>query len=187
MVRAAAAAGPDDLALADDAAAAEYAGQVEEISRTVEYMQILSAGAVDRTRAQAITAAATARTSGRTWITGWDNGTATATTVGDAAWPHGSADPATAGFTTSAEPPAQAGRSVQSGSSVQGSPDDDGCRNAAEFLRSRLRISPLVSQRAQGETRGCSDSVAGQRNIREVRRTFSSSSTTASTSFRGCT
>jgi hypothetical protein len=55
VVKAAAAAAPDMLAMADYAEAADFAGQVEEMSRTVEYLQVLSAGAVDRTRTQAIT------------------------------------------------------------------------------------------------------------------------------------
>ncbi|MDQ0636038.1 hypothetical protein QFZ40_003947 [Arthrobacter pascens] len=58
VVKAAAAAGPDFLALADYAEAADFAGQVEDLSRSVEYLQVLGAGAVDRTRTQAITAAA---------------------------------------------------------------------------------------------------------------------------------
>ena len=71
VVNAAAMAAPGALAMADYTEAAQYAGMAEELSRTVEYLQILSAGAVDHTRTQAISAAATARSrSGRTWITG---------------------------------------------------------------------------------------------------------------------
>ncbi len=163
VVKAAVAAGPDFLAMAGYAEAADYASQVEDLSRSVEYLQVLGAGAVDRTRAQAITDAAAARTrTGRTWITGWDNGTETLNET-DASWPHGSADPAAvgdtgfagsttpvyAGFTgpavvSVAPAPAASGRAV---SSVPASPADDGCRNTAEFLRARLRISSAEAHR----------------------------------------
>jgi hypothetical protein len=93
VVKAAAAAGPDFLALAGYAEAADYAAQVEDLSRSVEYLQILGGGAVDRTRTQAMT---------------------------DAAKPVST-------------PPA--------------SPADDGCRNTAEFLRARLRISIAEAHR----------------------------------------
>ncbi len=63
LLAAATAAAPDALASADNAEAAHYAARVEELSRCVESLQIQSAGAVDRTRTQAITAAATTRTS----------------------------------------------------------------------------------------------------------------------------
>ncbi|MGO4186490.1 hypothetical protein AB4Y73_02230, partial [Pseudarthrobacter sp. TAF60_1] len=53
VVRAAVAAAPDQLAMAGYAEAAEFAAQAEELSRSVDYLQILAAGAVDRTRTQA--------------------------------------------------------------------------------------------------------------------------------------
>ncbi|MDQ0680746.1 hypothetical protein QFZ30_004128 [Arthrobacter pascens] len=147
-MKAAAAAAPDFLALTDYTEAADYASQAEDLSRCVEYLQILGAGAVDRTRTQAITDAAAARTgSGRTWIIGWDNGTETLTEAHadtDADWPHGAADPVTvgeAGFTAAAV------RSAASAASVPSSPADDGCRNTAEFLRARLRISIAEAHR----------------------------------------
>ena len=56
VVKAAAEAAPDILAMADYAEAADFAGQAEDLSRTVEYLQVLGAGAVDRTRTQAISA-----------------------------------------------------------------------------------------------------------------------------------
>jgi hypothetical protein len=49
-------------------AAADFAGQVEELSRAVEYLQLVAAGAVERTRKQA---AASARPSSQGWTTGW--------------------------------------------------------------------------------------------------------------------
>ena len=163
LVKAAAAAAPDILALAGYAEAANFAGQVEEMSRTTEYLQILSAGAVDRTRTQAIAAAATAHTSSRTWITGWDNGTeipirtlAETVVETDAAWPHGAADPAAVGDAGFTAPAVHSGWHGSSGSSfgavapavpVPSSPADDGCRNTAEFLRARLRISAAEAHR----------------------------------------
>jgi hypothetical protein len=144
VVKACAAAAPDILALAGYAEAADYASQVEDLSRSVEYLQVLGAGAVDRTRTRAITDAAAARTrNGRTWITGWDNGVESLT-ESDTSWPHGSADPATAcdaGFT------APAVQSDAPAPSVPASPADDGCRNTAEFLRARLRISVSEAHR----------------------------------------
>ncbi|MGO4236431.1 DUF222 domain-containing protein [Pseudarthrobacter sp. YAF2] len=53
-------AAPDLLAGATYAEAADFADGVEDLSRTVEYLQILCAGALDRTRAQATTDTATA-------------------------------------------------------------------------------------------------------------------------------
>jgi hypothetical protein len=89
----AAAAAPSILAGADYVEAANYAGQVEELSRGVEYLQVLSAGTVDRTRTQAIAAADAARASrsrtGKTWVTGWDNGVETLNET-DTNWPGGS-------------------------------------------------------------------------------------------------
>lgn len=165
-VKAAVAAGPDFLALAGYAEAGDYAGQVEDLSRSVEYLQVLGAGAVDRTRTQAIADAAAARTrTGRTWITGWEHGTEPRTETlkeTDAAWPHGIADPVTGGdagltvpavaaaATTSpmrSAAPAQSAVSGPAGASVPASPADDGCRNTAEFLRARLRISAAEAHR----------------------------------------
>jgi hypothetical protein len=42
-----------DAALLDFGEAAQYAGDVEEIARTLEYLQVVAAGAVDRTRKEA--------------------------------------------------------------------------------------------------------------------------------------
>ncbi|MDQ0850710.1 hypothetical protein QFZ65_002648 [Arthrobacter sp. B3I9] len=51
-------------------AASDFAGQVEELSRAAEYLQLLAAGAVDRPRKQDIATAGTG--SGTTgWTTGW--------------------------------------------------------------------------------------------------------------------
>ncbi len=118
-VNAAVASAPGTLAMASYVDAADFAGLVEDLSRTVDYLQILAAGAVDRTRTQAITAAATTRTT-RSWTTGWDNGAETLNET-DTGWPAGT----TAGTTSWPIPR---------------SPADDGCKNTAEFLRLRIRI-----------------------------------------------
>ncbi|WP_324644308.1 HNH endonuclease signature motif containing protein [Pseudarthrobacter sp. LT1] len=130
----AALAAPDVLASASYLEAAEFAARAEDLARTVEYLQLLSAGAVDRTRAQAITdAAATARAnrSGE-WTSRWDtNGVETLNIS-----PTNGADRSAAMVETDAtwpNPPTRPGRPVVS-------PADDGCRNTAEFLRLRLRI-----------------------------------------------
>ncbi|UZX05262.1 DUF222 domain-containing protein [Arthrobacter sp. CDRTa11] len=140
-----AAAAPDTLALAGYVEASNFAGQVEELARTVDYLQILSAGAVDRTRTQAITEANTrtsrpspgtpsAATGTNGWVTGWNTGTETLRET-DAAWP------ATSPASTS--PEMTAGTEI----SVPTSPADDGCRNTAEFLRLRLRIGISEARR----------------------------------------
>ncbi|MDR7158066.1 DUF222 domain-containing protein [Arthrobacter sp. BE255] len=132
VVNAAAIAAPGALAMADYAEAAQYAGMAEELSRTVEYLQILSAGAVDHTRTQAITDAATARSrSARSWVTGWDNGTETLNET-DTSWPAASAGGRTAPVPARTVPP---------------SPADDGCKNTEEFLRVRLRIGVSEARR----------------------------------------
>ena len=141
LLAAAAAAAPEALAAADYAEAAHYAAHIEELSRCVESLQIQSAGAVDRTRTQAITAVAAARTSRartsragtsaattdrpvRGWVTGWDAHGVETLNETDANWPAPSTPEPVAGHQ---------GQPVTS-------PADDGCRNTAEFLRLRLRI-----------------------------------------------
>ncbi|WP_461164656.1 DUF222 domain-containing protein [Arthrobacter sp. R4-81] len=115
-----------ELALSGFTDAADFAGQVEELSRTVEYLQVLAAAAVDRTRqaaarpvtAGAQTATGAASTNG--WTTGWSPE------------PVGTASPG------SASPVGSSGSAVPAG---------DGCRNTAEFLRARLRISAVEARR----------------------------------------
>ncbi|TQJ39902.1 uncharacterized protein DUF222 [Arthrobacter sp. SLBN-112] len=132
QLAAAALAAPEVLASASYVEAADFADGVEELVRTAEYLQILSAGAVDRTRAQAINDTATTRASrSRGWVTGWDaNGVETLNT-----------GPAAVSETNATWPdlPSQPGAAAAPGQPVA-SPADDGCRNTAEFLRLRLRI-----------------------------------------------
>ncbi|RDV11247.1 HNH endonuclease [Arthrobacter sp. RT-1] len=148
LLVAAAVAAQDELARADYVSAANFAGQVEDLSRTVEYLQLLAASAVDRTRTQAITAADAARTSqaragrlgraGRGWVTGWDaNGVETLNET-DANWPAAGIDRPVLTSSVVTAPVVT--------SPVVTSPADDGCRNTAEFLRLRLRI-PLREAR----------------------------------------
>lgn len=165
-------AAPDTLAAAGYVQASDFAGQVEDLARSIEYLQLLAAGAVDRSRSEAVIAAAAARsTRSRGWVTGWDNGVETLKET-DADWPRrattGDADPSDAdpsdpkpnGPTPSAasDPTPRAATAAggiavpaaETGTSgvvpVVTSPADDGCRNTAEFLRLRLRI-PLREAR----------------------------------------
>jgi hypothetical protein len=63
----------EELAAATFLQAAGFAELTEKLSRRVEHLQVLAAGAVDRTRTEAINAAATtSRAAG--WTTGWTTG-----------------------------------------------------------------------------------------------------------------
>jgi hypothetical protein len=95
--------------------AADFAGKVEEISRTVEFLQIVVAEAVERTRREA--QAAQQPSSAPAWRTGWT-------------------EPAAAASGSAVPVPAPAASPADVADAV-----DDGYRNAAEFLRARLRIS----------------------------------------------
>ncbi|MGN7202614.1 DUF222 domain-containing protein, partial [Arthrobacter sp. SAFR-044] len=122
-------AAPDVLASASYVEAAEFAARAEELARSVEYLQLLGAAAVDRTRTQAITHATAAKTRAnpsRDWANGWDAHSVETLNTGpnavnetDTNWPG---------------PPSRPSRPVVT------SPADDGCRNTAEFLRQRLHI-----------------------------------------------
>ncbi|WP_461187729.1 HNH endonuclease signature motif containing protein [Arthrobacter sp. Z4-13] len=159
LLAAAAAAAPSRLAAADYVEAADFAGQVEDLSRGVEYLQILAAGVVDRTRARAIADAGTARAcrsrTGKNWVTGWDHGAETLDET-DAAWPEGAAasgstasGPTTSGSTASGSVGSGtgAGTGTDRPDRVVTSPADDGCANTAEFLRQRLRIGKSEAHR----------------------------------------
>ncbi|GGH98490.1 hypothetical protein GCM10007170_31150 [Arthrobacter liuii] len=133
-------AAPDLLAAASHTEAADYAARVEGFARSMEYLQFLAAGAVDRTRTQATSDAGAAKTrSGRScagqstgWITGWNaNGIETLYTTPTAASGTGAVSETDAAWPG---PPSRAARPMVA------SPADDGCRNTAEFLRLRLQI-----------------------------------------------
>ncbi|MCD4852576.1 13E12 repeat family protein, partial [Arthrobacter sp. AK01] len=99
----------DEASLLGFVEAADFAGRVEEISRCVEYLQVVAAQAVERSRAEAQQTKPGSSAAAPEWRTGWSD-QATGTTV--------------------------PGATVPGAASVL----DDGYRNAAEFLRARLRI-----------------------------------------------
>ena len=109
--------------------ASDFAGRVEELSRMVDYWQLVAAAAVDRTRSQAAAGARTAAAKCHSdapagWLTGWNaEASAPKSTPSDPTWnaPEG-ANPSTGWV-------------------------DDGYRNTAEFLRARLRISAPEARR----------------------------------------
>ncbi|TLM88012.1 HNH endonuclease signature motif containing protein [Pseudarthrobacter sp. NamE5] len=145
LLASAVAAAPAALAAADYVEASHFAGQAEEFSRAAEYLQLLAAGTVDRTRREAVAAAEAARSSrSRGWVTGWDNGSERLDET-DTDWPGPAAAAAPTGEAGSAAP-VPAGIPADSTGAVVPSPTDDGCRNTAEFLRLRLRI-PLREAR----------------------------------------
>ncbi|WP_256870487.1 DUF222 domain-containing protein, partial [Paenarthrobacter nitroguajacolicus] len=119
--------------------AADFAGRVEEISRSLEYLQVVAAQAVERTRqeAQQTSPGSSAFGAGPGWRTGWTEPEPASETPASAAAGARSisagASVSGAGSVTGPGPVTEAAGSV--------SPLDDGYRNAAEFLRARLRIS----------------------------------------------
>ena len=138
--------------------AADFAGRVEDLSRQLEYVQIVAAQAVERTRREALQAPAQqpghsqqAGSGGSApapqWRTGWTEPTQ------PSAPPAGLAE--VPGSVAATHSPATAAIAVGSGvvgsaaggSGVVGSVLDDGYRNAAEFLRARLRIGISEARR----------------------------------------
>ncbi len=101
--------------------ASAFAGSVEDLSRIVEYLQLVAASAVERTRKQPAAAATRGNTS---WASGWRD------------TPVDGPDGSVAGGTGTVE-----------SSGMEENPADDGYRNAAEFLRARLRISASEARR----------------------------------------
>ncbi|ABK02821.1 HNH endonuclease [Arthrobacter sp. FB24] len=122
--------------------AADFAARVEDISRAAEYLQVVAAAAVDRSRREAIYAAARAgagRGAAVGWTTGWGNETAVHGPIG---WAAGTeAQAADAGSGAAEEIPAAMPKTCDP------DPADDGCRNTAEFLRMRLRIGAGEARR----------------------------------------
>ncbi|WP_326960619.1 MULTISPECIES: HNH endonuclease [unclassified Arthrobacter] len=162
-----------DAALLGLQAASDFAGTVEEASRVVEYLQLVAAAAVDRTRKQS---AATAAKRASSWTTGWRETTRSPATAAATAFPAGPADSADSagwiGDAGSPRPGDSAGWIGDAGSAGwigdAGSPRpadsagdagaagfaadvgcgvDDGYRNTGEFLRARLRISAAEARR----------------------------------------
>ncbi|MCU1533510.1 MAG: hypothetical protein JWO49_3081, partial [Arthrobacter sp.] len=124
-------------------AASDFAGRVEELSRTVEYFQLVAAAAVDRTRRQATAEAGNSRGAG---IVGWTTGWRDTCADGRDGTPDASAG---VGADAPCDTDGTPGASVAS--EVSGSKDadavDDGYRNTTEFLRARLRISAPEARR----------------------------------------
>ncbi|MET1063977.1 MAG: DUF222 domain-containing protein [Arthrobacter sp.] len=114
------------------AEASDFAGRVEELSRAVDYLQLVAAAAVDHARSEAAAGAKKSATKFGTgspagWLTGWNTG-------------------------ASAPVDAQAGSPPDATWNEPGGPEpvpwaDDGCRNSTEFLRARLRISAAEARR----------------------------------------
>jgi hypothetical protein len=164
LLDAATAAVVEELAGAGFLEAADFAELTENLSRRVEHLQVLAAAAVDRTRTEAINAAeASSRAAG--WTTGWGNGPepepepaaapdaqpsdVSAVTAASTAAAT-SCSTTTAAVDAPAETLASASITVQSvpaHAAITWSPADDGSRNTAEFLRTRLRISTPEARR----------------------------------------
>ncbi|WP_459384008.1 DUF222 domain-containing protein [Arthrobacter humicola] len=138
-------------------AASDFAGQVEEFSRTVEYLQLVAAAAVDRTRKQSAAAGVAAGA-----VTGWTTGWRESGGGWQTGAPGTSVAAAPAGASLASNPSGTPAAAVPAGTSVAaaraGSPGtgepavpesglDDGYRNTAEFLRARLRIGAAEAKR----------------------------------------
>jgi len=109
-------------------AAADFAGRVEELSRSLEYLQVVAAHAVERTRNEARGAQSSAEPG---WRTGWTDAPGIqehAVTSQAAQAAQGSDAPAVARTSDAALL-------------------DDGYPNTAQFLRARLRISISEARR----------------------------------------
>ncbi|MET3951088.1 DUF222 domain-containing protein [Arthrobacter sp. UYEF36] len=148
----------DDAALLGFQAASDFAGTVEEAARVVEYLQLVAAGAVDRTRKQATAAPSKASTS---WTTGWreSSGPGAFTEAGTGAGSVGPvsvsaaaseavnapADTDSPAVAVAVNAPADAEAQVVA--IAVGVAVDDGYRNTTEFLRARLRISAAEARR----------------------------------------
>nr|WP_227453642.1 HNH endonuclease signature motif containing protein [Paenarthrobacter sp. YJN-D] len=118
--------------------AADFAGRVEDLSRQLEYVQVVAAQAVERTRTEAQRAVPAQQpgqspaSGAQEWRTGWT----------EPAGGSGDGGGASGGRTGEAAPGStvKAGTADGAGAGGGGSVLDDGYRNAAEFLRARLRI-----------------------------------------------
>ena len=134
--------------------AADFAGHVEDLSRTVEYFQLVAAAAVERTRQQAAFTAPAAHGWGEEaaqagWLTGWkqesDGGTDAGAGGGaDAVSDAGAHGVPVGGTHAGAGTGPRGDFAGQMGMSAAA---DDGYRNATDFLRARLRISAAEAKR----------------------------------------
>jgi hypothetical protein len=108
--------------------AADFAADVEELSRKVEYLQLVAAAAVDRTRSQSTATVAASAPAG--WLTGWHTNSPIAQA------------PAEGSPGITGAPPAAA-----CAPSPVPAPADDGYRTTTEYLRARLRIGASEARR----------------------------------------
>ncbi|NQD87257.1 DUF222 domain-containing protein [Paenarthrobacter sp. CM16] len=137
----------DEVRLLGFVEAADFAGKVEKIARSLEYLQVVAAQAVERARAEALQASPGSSAAASEWRTGWtetvpetDAGSGTSAGFGT-----GAGSGTGAGFGTSAGSGSNAGSGSGGGSEApaagsRASVVDDGYRDAAQFLRARLRI-----------------------------------------------
>ncbi|MCI9872391.1 DUF222 domain-containing protein [Arthrobacter humicola] len=134
--------------------AADFAGHVEDLSRTVEYFQLVAAAAVERTRQQAVFTAPAAHGWGEEaaqagWLTGWkqesDGGTDAGAGGGADAVSDAGAHGVPVGGTLAGAGPGP--RGDLAGHMGMSAAADDGYRNATDFLRARLRISAAEAKR----------------------------------------
>ena len=136
--------------------ASDFAGHVEELSRTMEFLQLVAASAVDRTRKQSAARPGT----NTSWTTGWRESPAGwETGASGAAAPAGTTPAGTAATAAAAaDAPTATGAPTLTGvPSLTDVPSpasgearagvDDGYRNTAEFLRARLRIGAAEARR----------------------------------------
>ena len=134
--------------------AADFAGHVEDLSRTVEYFQLVAAAAVERTRQQAAFTAPAAHGWGEEaaqagWLTGWKQESDGWTDAGAGGGADAVSDAGAHGVPVGGT---QAGagtgpRGDLAGQMGMSAAADDGYRNATEFLRARLRISAAEAKR----------------------------------------
>ncbi|SDW15820.1 protein of unknown function, partial [Arthrobacter sp. cf158] len=131
-------------------------------ARVLEYLQVVAAQAVERTRNEAQNAQRGSSSAAPEWRTGWaepavgadnpvDSVALGAAQPGAAMGTYSAAQPGAAtGTHSAATPGAAAWVAGSAGAAKAGSPAsplDDGYRNAAEFLRARLRISISEARR----------------------------------------
>jgi hypothetical protein len=134
--------------------AADFAGHVEDLSRTVEYFQLVAAAAVERTRQQAAFTAPAAHGWGEEaaqagWLTGWKQESDGGTDAGAGGGANAVSDAGAHGVPVGGTH-AGAGtgpRGDLAGHMGMSAAADDGYRNATDFLRARLRISAAEAKR----------------------------------------
>ncbi|MGO4147065.1 HNH endonuclease, partial [Paenarthrobacter sp. YAF11_1] len=126
--------------------AADFAGKVEDVSRVLEYLQVVAARAVERARTEALRAGPGSSAAAPEWRTGWtapqlgtDAAAASLIRTGTASAPAPDGE-ARCTPSVGGEASVAGTGSASWGSAAKASVLDDGYRNAAEFLRARLRI-----------------------------------------------